>query len=68
MGHDYRLKQINEIQRVLEAERDKRQALSKKYHRGVKIVSGVDTVLIFTTMALGISGVGLLSTIVAAPW
>lgn len=66
-GHDYRLEKINKIQETLEVERDKRQMLSKKYHRGIKIVNGVDSVLVVTTMGLGIAGVGLLSTIVAAP-
>lgn len=66
-GQGYRLQKINEIRSILEEEKEKRAALSKKYHRAVKIVDGVDVVLIGTTMGLGVGGVGLLSTIVAAP-
>ena len=66
-GLSYRLQKINEIQRTLEEEIEKRAALSKKYHRAVSIVDGVDVGLITITMGLGVGGVGLLSTIVAAP-
>ena len=66
-GQGYRLQKINEIQRTLECEREKRQNLSKKYHRAVKAVSNVDFVLVATSMGLGVAGVGLLSTIIAAP-
>ena len=44
-----------------------RQTLSKKYHRGVKIINNVDTALLVASMGLGVAGVGLLSTIIAAP-
>ena len=37
-GHIYRLKQIDEIQEMLIAERDKRNELSTKYNRGVNII------------------------------
>lgn len=67
-GHVYRLKKVSEIQKSIEDERDKRASLSKKYHRGVRIINAVDDVLIITTMGLGASGVALLSTIVAAPF
>ena len=66
-GQGYRLQKINEIQRALEDEREKRQNLSKKYHRVVKIISNIDSALIAASMGLGVAGVGLLSTIVAAP-
>lgn len=67
-GHVYRLKKVSEIQKSIEDERDRRASLSKKYHRGVRIINAVDDVLIITTMGLGASGVALLSTIVAAPF
>lgn len=60
-------KNLYEIQWILEEEKEKRSVISKKYHRVVQIVDAVDVGLISTTMGLGISGVGLLSTIVAAP-
>ena len=66
-GQGYRLQKINEIQRALEDEREKRQNLSKKYHRVVKIISNVGSALVAASMGLGVAGVGLLSTIVAAP-
>ena len=56
-GHDYRIAKINEIQSTLEKERDKRRDLSKKYGRGVKWVNNVDTILVVTSMGLGVAGV-----------
>ena len=67
LGHEYRLQRISEIQKLLENERDKRQTLSKKYHRVFNIVSNIYTGLITVTIGLGVSGIGLLSTIIAAP-
>ncbi len=66
-GQTYRLHKISEIQKTLEDERNKRSDLSKKYHKGVKVVNNIDTVLIAASMGLGVAGVGLLSTVVAAP-
>ena len=66
-GHIYRLKQIDEIQEILIAERDKRNKLSTKYNRRVNIIDVIDNCLDVTAIGLGITGVGLLSTIVAAP-
>ena len=57
-GQGYRLQKINEIQAFLEKEVEERGKLSKKYFRAAKIVDSVDT---------GAGGIGLLSTIVAAP-
>ena len=56
------LKKIVEIQEILIAERDKRNELSIKYNRGVNVIIVIDNWL-----GLGITGVGLLSTIAAAP-
>ena len=66
-GYVYCVKKIDEIQEILIAERDKRNALSIKYNRGVNIISVVDNCLGVTAIGFGITGVGLLSTIVAAP-
>ena len=66
-GRSYRLQRISEIQRHLETERDSRSALYKKYRRGVNAVDGIDTALVTAGIGLGASGVGLLSTVVAAP-
>ena len=66
-GHIYRLKKIDEIQKILIVERDKRNELSIKYNRGVNIIGLIDNCLGVTMTGLGITGVSLLSTIVAAP-
>ena len=65
--HIYRLKKIDEIQEILIAERDKRNALSTKYNKGVNIINVIDHCLDVAAIGLGITGVGLLSTIAAAP-
>ena len=61
------LKKIDEIQELLIAERDKRNKLSTKYNRGINIIGVIDNCLGVTSIALGITGLSLLSTIVAAP-
>ena len=66
-GQGYRLQKINEIQAFLEKEVGTREALSKKYFRAARIVDNVDTVLIAITLGGGAGGVGLLSTVIAAP-
>ena len=65
-GHTYRLKKNNEIQEILIAEIDKRNELSTKYNRGVSIIGVIDNCLGVTAIGLGIIGVCLISTIVAA--
>ena len=52
---------------MLVAEWDKRNELSITYNRGVNIIGVIDSCLVVTAIGLGITGVGLLSTIVAAP-
>ena len=66
-GHIYRLKKIDEIQEILIAERDKRNELSIKYKRGFNVICVNDNCLGVAAIRLGITGVDLLSTIVAAP-
>ena len=66
-GHIYRLKKIDEIQEILIAVRDKRNELIIKYSRGVNIIGVINSCLGVTPIGLGITGVSLLSTIVAAP-
>ena len=52
---------------ILTAERDKRNELSTKHNRGFNIIGAIDKCLGVTAIGLCITGVGLLSTIVAAP-
>ena len=63
----YLLKKIDEIKEILISERDKRNELTTKYNRGVNIIGVNDNCLGFTAIGLGITGVGILSAIVAAP-
>ena len=59
------LKKIDEIQEILIAERDKRNEFSIKYNRGVNIIGVIENCLGDTAIGLGITGVRLLSTIIA---
>ena len=63
----YTVLKIDEIQEILIAERDKRNALTTSYNKGVNVISVIGNCLRVATIGLGITGVGLLSTIVAAP-
>ena len=65
--HSYRLHEISRLRKYLEDEREKRAELYKKYHRGVNALDAIDAALITASMGLGVGGVGLLSTIIAAP-
>ena len=58
--------EIDEIHEILITERDKRSILSLKYNKDVNAVSVIDHCLGVSAIGLGITGVGLLSTIVAA--
>ena len=54
------------MQEILIAEREKRNELSTKYNRGVHIIDVIDNCLGVIAIGLDITGVGILSTIVAA--
>ena len=56
-----------EVRFRLEKERDFRASMYKKYRRGANVSDGIDTALSVTSVGLAASGVGLLSTIIAAP-
>ena len=60
------LKKIDEIQDILIVEREKRSKLNTKYNRGVNIIAVIDNCLGVSAIRLGMTGVGLLSTIVAS--
>ena len=65
-ANDYRLHQINEIQRQLELERAKREKLSANYHKSLKAVDATKSVLVVTITGLSTASVVCLSTIVAS--
>ena len=67
-GHSYRLKVINDVQKFLGEEINKRDAFSKKYFRISKVVNMVDNALIVVTIGAEGTGAVLLSTGVGAPF
>jgi len=67
VANDYRLQQINELQRQLELERAKREKLSANYHKSLKAVDATKSVLVATITGLSTASVVCLSTIVASP-
>ena len=66
-GQIYRLKKWWNTENINRRERDKRNELSTKYNNEVNIIGVIDNCLGLTVIWLGITGVGLLSTIVDAP-
>lgn len=66
-GDNHRLQHIAEVKFRLEKERDFRASLHKKYKRGINVVDGLGTALSMASVGLTASGIGLLSTIIAAP-
>ena len=66
-GETHHLPHVAEVKFRFEKERDFRASLYKKYRRGAYFVDGFDTALSVTRVGLAASGVGLLSTIIAAP-
>ena len=57
----------DDIQQILSAGRDKRIKHRTKYNSGLNIIGVIDNCWGVTAIGLGITGAGLLSTIVAAP-
>lgn len=66
-GNEFRLQKIGEIQEKLEAEKEKRIQLSKKYKLGIKVVNATDYILAAIITGSSAVGVGLLATIIAPP-
>src|SRR6218665_2239932 len=65
-AQSYRLQKIYEIEEEITQERDKRAALCTKYYRSIRIISVIDNALIVTVMSLSSSGIGVLTTVIAA--
>ena len=66
-GDNHRLQHVAEVRSRLEKERDFRASLYKKYRRGANVVDGLDSALSVVSAVLAASGVGVLTTIIAAP-
>ena len=66
-GETRRLQHVAEVRFRLEKERDFRASMYKMYRCGANVVNAIDTALSVTCVGLTASGVGLLSTIIAAP-
>ena len=62
-GETHRLQHVAEVRFRLEKE----PSMYKELWRGANVVDGIDTALSVTSVDLAASGVGLLSTIIAAP-
>ena len=67
MGLSFRLTEIRNLEHRLEQERDHRANMYMKYRRAINAVDCIDTVLVASSLGIGAVGVGLLSTIIAAP-
>lgn len=63
----FRLSEISRLKTYLETEAKDRDHLRKKYSRGVTVITIVDGVATVAGMGLGVAGVGLLTTVIAAP-
>ena len=66
-GETHRLQHVAEVRFRLE-ERDFRASMYKKYGRGANFADGLDIVPSVTSVGLAATGVGLPSTIIAAPF
>ena len=66
-GETHRLQHVAEVRFRLEKERDFRASMYKKYRRGANVADGINTALSVPSVGWAASGVGLLSTIIAAP-
>ena len=66
-GNEYRLKKIDELEAWLQKEIVDREGIYKKYKRVISILNSVDVTMTAIAIAAGLSGIGILSTIVAAP-
>ena len=66
-GETHRRLHVAEVRFRLEKERDFRASLYKQYRRGANFSDELDTSLSVTSVGLATTGVGLLSTIIAAP-
>jgi hypothetical protein len=66
-AHTFRLHKINEILKILEAERDKRSSLAKKYQRGINVLTGLSYGREAATIGMGTAGVAVLTTVIATP-
>lgn len=56
-ANSYRLQKINDIEKEIVLERDKRIALSTKYHRAAQVIDGIVSTLVVTSMGLSVVGI-----------
>lgn len=66
-GSDFRLTEISRLQKVLQKERADREALYKKYKRGINTVDWLDASFAIASMGLGAGGMTLIGGIITAP-
>ena len=63
----FRLSEISRLKTYLETEVKERGTLKKKYRRAISAASSVDGAMTVASLGLGCAGVGLLTTVIAAP-
>jgi hypothetical protein len=66
-AHTFTLHKINEILKILKAERYKRSSLAKKYQRGINVLTRLSYGCEAAKIGLGTAGVALLTTVIATP-
>ena len=62
-ANNFRLHKINDVQKILETERDKRANLAKKYQRCINVISGFSYGFDIGAVGLGAAGIALLTTL-----
>lgn len=63
----HRLHELSIIKKHLECEIDTRRRLYDKYRKAQNVIEGIDSVMVVASIGTAISGVALLSTVIAAP-
>lgn len=66
-ANNYRIQKILDIQNSFEKNKEERRKTLKKYTKVLSAFNTTDTVLTAAAIGTGVAGVGLLTTIVAAP-
>ena len=60
-GHAYRLQVISDLKKSLVNERNARESLYKKYHRGSNVIDAIDVGLTSASMSMSVATAVLIS-------
>lgn len=66
-ANSYRIQKILDIQNSFEKYKEDRRKTLKKYTKALSATNATDTILTTSAVGMGVAGVALLSTIIAAP-